>query len=71
MWVSRGQNNAQSSGMTEHICHLIGQKISQFQALCGQLFSSILGFMVIYQRSRNITNNVCALFSVGRHSFCL
>ena len=62
--------------MTEHICHLIGHKFSQFQALSGhfvkkknwKLFSSFLGFKVIYQLSgnnepkrcylpRNITNN--------------
>ena len=30
-----GQNNAWSSDMTEHICHLIGHKFSQSQALPG------------------------------------
>ena len=31
----RGRNKALSSDMTELICHLIGHKFSQFQALSG------------------------------------
>ena len=31
----RGRNSVRSSDMTEHICHLIGHKFSQFQALSG------------------------------------
>ena len=33
--ASQGSNNAWSSDMTEHICHLIGHKCSKFQALSG------------------------------------
>ena len=61
--------------MTERICPLIGHKYSQFQALSGhfvkkklELFSSFLGFKIIYQKvgitnpkdvylPRNVTNN--------------
>ena len=57
----RGQNNAPSWNITKHICHLIGHKFSQFQALPGhfvnknqKLFSSFLGFKVIYQLIRNM-----------------
>ena len=32
---NKGRNNAWSSEMTERICHLIGHKYSQFQALSG------------------------------------
>ena len=35
--VIRGWNNAQSSDMTEHICHLISHKYSQFQVLSGHI----------------------------------
>ena len=31
--LCRDQNNAQSLDMTENICHLVGHKFSQFQAL--------------------------------------
>ena len=31
----KGRNNARSLDMTERICHLIGHKFSQFQALSG------------------------------------
>ena len=33
--LGRGQGNAQSSDMTERICHLTVHKFSQFQALSG------------------------------------
>lgn len=33
----RGRNNARSSGITERIYYLIGNKFSQFQALSGHL----------------------------------
>ena len=54
----RGRNNTRSSDMTEYIYHLIGHKFFQFQALFGhfvkkKIFSSFLGFQVIYQQSRN------------------
>ena len=32
---NRGRNNARSLDMTERICHLIGHKLPQFQALPG------------------------------------
>ena len=41
-WDIRGQNNAGSSNMTEQICHFIGHKCSQFQALSGHFLNKQL-----------------------------
>ena len=34
-WTNRARNNAWSSDMTKCICHMMGHKFSQFQALSG------------------------------------
>ena len=51
-WDIRGQNNAGSSNMTEQICHLIGYKCSQFQALSGHFVNKqlkIIQFLFRFQ----------------------
>ena len=60
----RDQNNVWSLDMTKLICRLIGHIFNQYQALSDQfvnkrLFSSFLGFKLIYQESRNSEPKRC------------
>ena len=56
--------------LTKQICHLTGHTVSQFQIFLfilgtknQKLFSSVLGFKVIFQRSRNNESERC-LFTI-------
>ena len=45
--LNRGQNNARSSDTTEVICHLVGHKFSQFQALSSHFVNKKLKLYVL------------------------
>ena len=62
--IAQGWNKAQSLDMTEHICHLISHKFSQFQSLPSHFvnkklkisyFISLLVYLLVYFISLFIT----------------